>query len=226
MNQNIMDRLIYQIANYVYCFFITNVYFMVLISPFIFVYYFSEFTIKNIFLYYVSLLLFGPAFAGLLKTMDKLIEDKIIAPTKTFWHYFRVNFKTAMSYWLIISTLLLILIVDLYYANLFAPFLSMVFLILMVGVIVIAMYGFPILTRFESGLKSLFVVSTYAVFRFFKVTVLNATTLISFGIIFYYMPGILSLFLMSFIAFFMMYNLKQPFIILQDSFQKDQGKEK
>ncbi|WP_231631510.1 DUF624 domain-containing protein [Halolactibacillus sp. JCM 19043] len=151
MNQNIMDRLIYQIANYVYCFFITNVYFMVLISPFIFVYYFSEFTIKNIFLYYVSLLLFGPAFAGLLKTMDKLIEDKIIAPTKTFWHYFRVNFKTAMSYWLIISTLLLILIVDLYYANLFAPFLSMVFLILMVGVIVIAMYGFPILTRFESG---------------------------------------------------------------------------
>ncbi len=225
MNQNIMDRLIYQIANTVYSFFITNVYFMLLISPFIFVYYFAEFTIKNIFLYYVSLLLFGPAFAALLKTMDKLIEDKIIAPSKIFWHYFKANFRAAMKYWLIISTLLLILIVDVYYANMFAPYLSIVFLILMVGIIMIAMYGFPILTRFETGLKSLFVVSTYAVFRFMKVTLLNGTTLISFGIIFYFIPGILSLFLMSFITFFIMYNLKQPLFVLQDSFQKDEGKE-
>jgi|SRR5690554_1211200 len=225
MNQNILDRLIYQIANYIYSIFITNVYFMLLISPFIFVYFLAEFTIKNIFLYYASLLLFGPAFAAILKTMDKLIEDKIIAPTKTFWYYFKRNFKSAIVYWLIISTLLLILMVDIYYANVFAPYLSIVFFILIVGVILIAMYGFPILTRFETGIKSLFVVSAFAVFRFFKVTVLNATTLISFGVIFYYMPGILSLFLMSLIAFFMMYNLKQPFMILQDSFQKEHKKE-
>lgn len=217
-----MDRLVYQLMHYIYSFFITNVYFMLLISPFIFVYYFATFTIKNILLYYLSLLLFGPAFAALLKTMDKLIEHKIIAPTKLFWLYFVQNFKSSFTYWLAISTILLILIVDLYYANLFVPTLSFLFMGLIIFTMLMAMYGFPILTRFEAGLKSICVVSAYAVFRFIKVTVLNASTLLSFGIIFYYMPSIISLFLMSLVSFFLMYNLKEPLEILQISFQQSE----
>lgn len=225
MNHSIFDRLIYQIASYVYSFFIINVYFMLLISPFLYVFFFAEFTVQNIFLYYVTLLLFGPAFSALLKTADKMVIDKIIAPTKLYWTYFFRDFKIAMLYWLIQSTILLILIVDIYYANLFAPFISYVFLILLVFALLVMMYAFPILTRFEVRIKNLFIISVYALFRFIKTTFLNATTLIAFGFIFYNVPNMMSLFLMSLVGFFMMYNLQVPLEILEDMFvnQKQKG---
>lgn len=226
MNNNITDKLVYQIASAIYSFFITNVYFMLVISPFIFVFYFAEFTIQNILLYYITLLPFGPAYSALLKTMDKLVIDKLIAPTKDFWRFFRQNFKQALLYWFVKSTIILILLVDIYYASLFAPFLQYVFFILLFFMVLIMIYAFPILTRFEVGLKSLFVVSVYSVFRFVKVSLLNVTTVIAFGIIFYQFPSFISLFLMSLISFFMMYNLQGPLNLLRENFQKNETSQK
>ncbi|GAA4067607.1 YesL family protein [Amphibacillus indicireducens] len=218
MSKSIIERPIYQIINYIYAFFMTNLYFLLLISPFIMVYYLAEFTVQNILLYYVTLIPFGPAFAALLKTMDKLISDKAIRPTADFWQFFVQNFKVSIKYWLIQWTILVILIIDIYYANLNIPSLSIVFLIFILFFLLLMLYTFPILTRFEVKMKNLFVVSIYSMFRYLKVTLLNATTLIAFGIIYYAVPGITVLFFMSLICFFIMYNLQSVFKLLEAQF--------
>lgn len=218
MSKSIIERPIYQIINYIYAFFMTNLYFLLLISPFIVVYYLAEFTVQNILLYYVTLIPFGPAFAALLKTMDKLISDKVIRPTADFWQFFVRNFKVSTKYWLIQWTILVILIIDIYYANLNIPSLSIVFLIFIVFFLLLILYTFPILTRFEVKLKNLFIVSIYSLFRYIKVTLLNATTLLAFGVIYYIVPGITVLFFMSLICFFIMYNLQPVFNQLEAQF--------
>lgn len=213
-----MERPIYQITSYIYAFFITNLYFLLLISPFIIVYYLAEFTVQNILLYYVTLIPFGPALAALLKTMDKLVIDKIIQPTADFWHYFVQNFKVSMKYWLIQWTIFVILIIDIYYANLNFSSISIIFLIFILFFLILMLYAFPILTRFEVKMKNLFVISFYSMFRYIKKTFLNASTLVAFAIIYYAFPGVFVLFFMSLLCFFLMYNLQPVFKQLQEQF--------
>ncbi|WP_067842177.1 DUF624 domain-containing protein [Amphibacillus sediminis] len=225
MSKTIIDRPLYQIVNYIYAFLVTNFYFLLLMSPFIFFFYAAEFTVKNILIYYITLIPFGPALAALLKTMDKLVADKMIQPSKDYWSYFAKNLKIALKYWLIQWTIIVILIIDIYYANLHFPMLSPFFLFLMVVCIVIMCYAFPILTKFEVKIKNLLVVSIYAIFRFLKTTLLNVSTIVAFGIIFYAYPSILILFFMSLICFFIMYNMQTVFKQLEHQFTKNDDRE-
>ncbi|SEO52668.1 Uncharacterized membrane protein YesL [Amphibacillus marinus] len=224
MSKTLIDRPIYLMVNYLYAFLATNFFFLLLISPFIFFFYFADFTVQNILLYYVSLLLFGPAFAALLKTMDKLVKDKIIQPAKDFWTFFLQNFKTAFKYWLIQWTIVVVLIIDIYYANLYLPILSPIFLIFIGVCLFISCYAFPILTKFEVKIKNLFVISIYSIFRYIKVTLLNVSTLVAFGVIFYAFPSIIVLFFMSLLSFFIMYNLQDVFKLLEDQFSQTDSK--
>lgn len=218
MEKSILDRPLYTIINYIYAFFMTNIYFMLLNGMFIFFFFFTEFQIENILLYYISLLLFGPSMAALLKTMEKLIKEKAIRPTYDFWGFFTKNFKVSMKYWGIQWTIIAILIIDIHYANLYFPFLSIVFLLFVLVSLAVMLYALPILTRFEVKMKNLFVVSFYSVFRFVKTTLLNLSTIVAFGIIYYAMPGFIVLFLMSLLCYFIMYNMQPIFEYLESQF--------
>ncbi|MBM7541596.1 DUF624 domain-containing protein [Amphibacillus cookii] len=221
MSKTIIDRPLYRMVNYIYAFFVTNFHFMLLMSPFVIIFYLAEFTIQNILLYYLALIPFGPGFAALLKTMDKLVNEKIIEPTKDFWRFFSQNFKLSFKYWFIQWTIIVILIIDIHYANLHMPMLAPIFLIFMAACLVLMCYTFPILTKFEVKLKNLLVVSTYAIFKYLKTTLLNLSTIAAFGIIFYAYPGVAVLFLMSLIGFFMMYNMQTVFNQLEQKFSRN-----
>lgn len=216
MEKSILDRPIYTIVHYIYAFLATNVYFLLANACFIFVFYFATFTIENILLFYLSLLPLGPAMAGLFATMDKLVREKMIQPTKDYWYYYRKNFKIAMKYWLIQATIMLILMVDIHYANLFAPLLAPLFVILLAASACLMLYAFPILTKFEVKLKNLFLVSFYANFRYFKRTLLNASTIVALGFIYYAIPSVVVLFFMSLLCFFFMFNLQSTFKKMQE----------
>ncbi|GAA5417225.1 hypothetical protein Pryu01_02288 [Paraliobacillus ryukyuensis] len=211
MSKSIIDRPIYTIVNYIYAFLTTNFYFLLANSLFIIVFFLADFTIQNILLYYVALLPFGPAIAALFGVMGKLVRDKVTQPTKDYWYYYRKNFKIAMKYWLIQATIFLILIIDIYYAQLFISFLAPLFFIFLIVSGFIMLYAFPILTKFEVKLKNLFFVSFYANFHYFKKTLLNLTTVAAFGVIFYVLPGVATLFITSVTCFFIMFNLQTTF---------------
>lgn len=210
MANSIIDRPIYNVINYVYAFLVTNFYFFLANSVFVFAFYFVEFTIENILLFYIALLPFGPSVTALLATMDKLVKDKIIQPTKDYWHFYRSNFKVTMKYWLIQWSVITILIVDIHYGNLYFPLLSPIFLVFILLNVAIMLYALPLITRFEVKIKNLFLVSFYANFRFIKTTILNMTTIVALGVIYYAVPSIFILFLMSITCFFIMFNIQRP----------------
>ncbi|MDX8044560.1 DUF624 domain-containing protein [Gracilibacillus sp. S3-1-1] len=216
MAQTVMEKPLFTAIQYVYYFLLTNIHFMLANSLFLVAFVFVEMTVQNILLFYLTLLPAGPSLAALYATMGKVIRERDLNPTKDFWSYYKKNFRLSTKYWFIQWTILTVLIVDIYYANQFLPILSPVFLLLFIFSLFILLYAFPIMSRFEVKLKNLFIVSIYAIFRYFKTTLLHITTLISLAIIYYAAPSITIWFCMSTAAFFLMFNMKKPFELMQE----------
>ncbi|WP_186578222.1 YesL family protein [Aquibacillus kalidii] len=215
MSKPITDRPIYVAMRYMYVFLLINIYFLLCNITFIVVYFLADFTFENILLFYLTLIPAGPAIAAVLSSMGRFIREREISPTLDYWKAYKRNFGISMRYWFIQLTVMFILVVDFYYATRNINAASPLFLILLFICGMIMMYAFPILTRFEVKMKNLFLISIYSNFKYFKTTLLNATSIISFGFIFYYIPSISSLFAVSLICFFIMFNLQSPFIQME-----------
>lgn len=215
MAQTVTERPLYIAIQYFYYFLITNIHFMLANILFLFAFVFVEMSVQNIILFYIALLPTGPSLAALYATMGKMIRERDLSPTKDFWSYYKDNFGISTKYWFIQWTIMTILIVDIYYANQYIPMLSPVFLILFIFMLFVMLYAFPVITRFEVKLKNLFIVSIYAIFRFFKTTLFHISTLVSLTIIYYFAPGITVWFCMSTAAFFLMFNMRKSFEIME-----------
>ncbi len=131
------------------------------------VFLFVELTLDNILLFYLALLPAGPAFAALFASMGKLVREKEISPTKDFWTYYKKNFMIGTKYWLLKWTILVILLLDLRYTGFNIQVLTPIIFILIIVALLILLYAFPILTRFEVKIKNLWLVAIYANFKFF-----------------------------------------------------------
>jgi|SRR5690625_1442276 len=226
MAKPITDRPIYTFTRYVYYFFIINLYFFLSNILFFIVFYAAEFVFENILLFYVTLIPMGPSIVAVLATMGKLICEGEVNPTSEYFKTYKMNVLPALKYWLIQLTIMLILSVDIFYSvnrsNIFSP----LFLILLIVCLFIMSYAFPIIARFEVKIKNVFTIAIYANFKFPKTTLLNITTIVAFGFIYYHVPGLSTLFIVSLTGFFLMYNLQQPFAYMEaEMSQTEQGEE-
>ncbi|MGP4041446.1 YesL family protein [Gracilibacillus sp. D59] len=225
MAHTVTERPLYIAVQYFYYFLITNIHFMLANVLFLLAFVFVEMSVQNIILFYIALLPAGPSWAALYASMGKMIRERDLSPTKDFWKYYKNNFRIATKYWLIQWTIMTILIVDMYYASHYLAILSPVFLILLIFMLFLMLYAFPILTRFEVKLKNLFIVSIYAIFRYFKTTLFHISTLVSLAIIYYFAPGITVWFCMSVAAFFIMINMKKPFKLMEQELAQSERDE-
>ncbi len=216
MIQTVTERPLYIAVQYFYFFLVTNIHFMLANLLFLLAFVFVEMSVQNIILFFIALLPAGPSLAALYASMGKLIRERDLSPTKDFWKYYKNNFGIATRYWLVQWTIMAILIVDMYYTNQFLSVLSPVFLILLIFMLFVMLYAFPILTRFEVKLKNLFIVSVYAIFRYFKTTLFHISTLVSLTIIYYFAPGITVWFCMSVAGFFIMFNMRKPLQLMEE----------
>ncbi|ENH97840.1 hypothetical protein J416_03211 [Gracilibacillus halophilus YIM-C55.5] len=217
MEQLVTERPLYRLIQYVYYFFLTNIYFLLANVLYLFVFSLFELRLENILVFYVGALPAGPAIAAMYASMGKLVRHQSIQPTKDFWHYYRLNFAIATKFWLLFSTMIAIMLVDIYYVNTRIPWLTPVFIAIIVCGCLLMMYGFPILSRFEVKVKNLLIVSIYATFKYVKTTILNVTTVIALAVIYVFAPGITMWFFMSVGVFFMMFNMQMPLHHLQET---------
>jgi len=84
------------------------------------------------------------------------------------------------------------------------------------------LYAFPIISRFEVKIKNLFIVSLYSNYKFPKATILNATTVLAFGVIYWNFPSLSVLFSISLIGYFIMYNLQEPLSYLEETMSHEE----
>ncbi|MDL4841898.1 DUF624 domain-containing protein [Aquibacillus rhizosphaerae] len=211
MSTPMMDRPIYMMTKYMYAFFVTNLYFLLCNLLFFIVYFLADFTFQNIILFYLTMIPMGPSITAVLSAMGKLVREKDVSPSIEFWKAYKRNFWVTMKYWFIQLTIIFILIIDIYYATTRINFISPLFFLFLLASLFVMMYALPVITRFEVKLKNLLIVSIYSNFKFFKTTVLNVSSIVAFGFTFYFFPSIGSLFFVSLIGFFIMFNLQVPF---------------
>lgn len=221
MAKLINERPLYIFAQYIYYFIIANLQFLLANLLFIIALLFFEWTLDNILVFYIALLPAGPSLCALYAMMGKLIRTKDIRPFMDFWKYYRQLFKISFTYWFIQWTVIVILLVDIRYTNLNMSVLSPALWVLLIFSLFIMLYAIPILTRFEVKLKNLLIVSVYSIFKFFKTTLLHLSTLASLIFIYLFAPSFTILFCMSVVAFFIMFNMRKPFEVMEDELVRE-----
>lgn len=168
---------IFTITNYIWWFFLGNFYFALTNILFIFVWLGTSsqgdagFNLLTV----ISLLPAGPALVALLSVMGKLVREKDVDMTKDFFSAYKKNFFEALFYWAGLLVILSVLYVDVLYFNSNAKLTVLKMFLTVIAFIVISMalYIFPIISRFYFKVKDVLKTSFYYSIKKFPITVLN-----------------------------------------------------
>lgn len=160
------------LIDYFYCFFIGNLYFLLLNLPILTLLFFAlppRSVSPSMVTLFMCLLPIGPSLTALLYAMDKLVRNKDTHVTKNFFKSYKLNFKQAMIIWSIELIVIMILSINITRT---ASAFSYVQMIMLLIVFLMTFYAFPILSRFHTNVKAIILLSFYSVFRNIKNTLL------------------------------------------------------
>ena len=107
--------------------------------------------------------------------------------TKSFFRAFRENFRQGTIIWLILLGLGIVLALDGYifyhmrFENVFWTVGTAVFLVAVAAYVIVLMYIFPLLSRFENSIKAMFLNSIMLGMRFLLCTALMAVIYVAMG---------------------------------------------
>lgn len=149
-NKNdIHNNKIYTGSTYITNFFITNFWFLVMISPLILYIYTFEGNLSTPIILLLSILT-GPAVTTLFSIMGKLLREGEIAPTKDFFRFYKINFLQSLLVGVILNIGISVAYFDMeYFSSSGNQIFSVFFMILVVLVILLAMYIYPIISRYN-----------------------------------------------------------------------------
>lgn len=149
-NKNdIHNNKIYTGSTYITNFFITNFWFLVMISPLILYIYTFEGNLSTPIILLLSILM-GPAVTTLFSIMGKLLREGEIAPTKDFFRFYKINFLQSLLVGVILNIGISVAYFDMeYFSSSGNQIFSFFFMILVVLVILLAMYIYPIISRYN-----------------------------------------------------------------------------
>lgn len=156
---DVLNNKVYLITNYITNFFITNLWFLVMISPIIIYIYKFEGNISIAILLLISILV-GPALTTLFSIMGKLVRDGDISSTKDFFHFYKLNFWQSLLIGIILNILISIAYVDMdYFSSKGNQYISYLFLAFLVFIIMLSIYIYPIISRYNIKIIHLFKIS-------------------------------------------------------------------
>ena len=99
-----------------------------------------------------------------------------------FWKSFRQNFITATAVWMTLLLIFAVLSFNILYAGLLegmAGFMLIIQFVIFVQMVFIAMYAFPLISRFEMGYRAVFKTAFFLANRHILITISNAVLLAS-----------------------------------------------
>ena len=211
MSNLLSEKPLFVIVNNFYNFFIINLFFMVSNILFLYITFFTSISFEALGLILLSLIPMGPSLGAVFYTMGKLQREKEISPLVDYIKGYKQNFKISLAFWIPQLFLLFILFTNYYYITRtgnFSVFLLLI-IFLLIFILALNLYAFPILVRFEMTLKNLWIISCLYFFKHWKSTFLNMTTLLSFAIIYFQFPFITLLFFSSIVPYLIMFNLRK-----------------
>lgn len=149
-NKNdVFNNKIYVGTTYITNFFVTNFWFLVMILPLILYMYKYNGNISIPIMLVLSILI-GPAITTLFSVMGRFIREGEIAPTKNFFYFYKLNFFQSLLVGVILNIAISITYFDMdYFSSSGNQVISYFFLVLLVLVIMLSMYIYPIISRYN-----------------------------------------------------------------------------
>lgn len=221
-NKDLFDKPLYKAFNYVYYFFAANILFLVSNLIFIMIYEAAEPNIYAYILLFITAIPMGPSISALLSVMGKLMKEKEIDLWKDYSRAYRQNFKQSLAIWVFLLIVFGILLVDINFVKSTPSyrFLSMFFLGIMIILMLIALYAFPILTKFSMKTIDIIRVSIYFSIRKLPTTAVKIVIIIGGFYLLKYLKIIGIAFFASVIAYLIMFYDKSTFSELENKLKK------
>lgn len=156
---DVLNNKLYIIIQYITNFFITNLWFLVMICPFLFYLYIVEENISMSISILISIVI-GPALTTLFSVSGKLVRDGEISPTRDFFRFYKLNFLQGLLVGIILNVLMGIVYFDMnYFSSKGNIYFSYIFLFLLVMIIMLSIYIYPIISRYNIKIMHIFKIS-------------------------------------------------------------------
>lgn len=200
---------IFDSFNYVFWFFLLNLFFMLFNIPLILFFIFIG--ISNIFKYFplflICLLPAMPTFTALLYCMNKLIVNKDLNIIKDFTNGIKLNFKQSFLIWFIELLLIIIIYFNIRFFSLIKYNVVLVCLFSAIAIIIAAVtpFIFILISRFK--MKTIDILRTSFILCFTRpiLTITNLLLFIFSLILFEITPGTIILFISSLLSFSLLF---------------------
>lgn len=146
--QDLINNRFYIISNYITDFFVTNMCFLLCISPLLFYKFLYNGDSKVITL--ILSITIGPAVSTLFSVMGKLIREKDISPLKDYFHFYKMNWLQGIIAGAVFNSIIIILYFDIVYFISTGKAAQMyIMFVMMVLTCIVSMYGFLIISRYN-----------------------------------------------------------------------------
>ncbi|MBS5884451.1 MAG: DUF624 domain-containing protein [Clostridium sp.] len=200
---------IFDSFNYVFWFFLLNLFFMLFNIPLILFFIFIG--ISNIFKYFplflICLLPAMPIFTALLYCMNKIIVNKDLNIIKDFTNGIKLNFKQSFLIWFIELLLIIIIYFNIRFFSLIKYNVVLVCLFSAIAIIIAAVtpFIFILISRFK--MKTIDILRTSFILCFTRpiLTITNLLLFIFSLILFEITPGTIILFISSLLSFSLLF---------------------
>jgi len=220
---------IHIIADYIFWFFLGNFYFMLLNIPLLFILVLllpngaapiSPWLTPIIIICSIPI---GPAVTALFSVMGKLIREKDLNMTKDFFKAYRTNFFQSLFFWTIEVTMISILLVDIKFliSNNYPQFLIISAYTLIAFIFLMSLYIFPIISRFYLTSKDILKTAAYYTIKKFHITILNFTSILFVGFIFFKISSFILVFIMSIVCYLIMFYESKILLEIEENSKKN-----
>jgi len=204
---------IYTITNYIFWFFLGNLYFLLMNIPLLFmlIVFLSNggnSLPKGFYTLVITCCIpIGPAATALLSVMGKLIREKDINITKDFFKAYKTNFFQSLYFASLEIIFLIILFIDtrFFISSSLPRFITIIVFICMVFIFLMSLYVFPIISRFYLSTKDIFKTAAYYTIKKFNITILNAASFLIVGFVFFKISTFILVFASSIICYLIMF---------------------
>ena len=192
-NSNLKSNRVYYETKRLMYILMTNLYFLISISPFIIYFLLSGTSLSIYILSFLGITL-GPAIATLFSVLGRLIRGEEREARKDFLYFYKLNFLQGIFAGAIISLVLLMSYLDIeYFFKIGSNIISYIFIGIAVFTLAISLYVFPIIARINAKTLDVFKLAIIKTFKKVYLTI----TIISIIVIFLFIVKFLKIALVA-----------------------------
>lgn len=216
------ENKISKIFNYLHLFFLSSIYFAICNILLITSVYLFEIKFYNLFIFFISSILSGPALVALSSFTNKIIYDEPFGVTKEFFKGYKKNFIISLKLWLPLLIVAFIAVFDLKLCFVNSKFLFLIIplTIMLVVDIVLMSYSLVIISKYNINTIDTIKLSFYLLIKNPFTSIINLVIILLAIFILMNSKSIITLFVISIACFLMIKNMKHVFFFIENKYLK------